>query len=91
MAVLLLCGCSTSTGLDETDTPNNSRIEREWPLSTHYDGKRFYNTSGADKGAGDISKFLWQNLWNKEKWPKTIENPPADPIVARVTEGIRAT
>ena len=41
-------------------------------MSAHYDGKRFYNTSGADKGAGDISKFLWQNLWNKEKWPKAI-------------------
>ena len=60
-------------------------------MSAHYDGKRFYNTSGADKGAGDISTFLWQNLWNKEKWPKAIENPPADPIVERVTEGIRAT
>ena len=48
-------------------------------MSAHYDGKRFYNTNGADKGAGDISKFLSQNLWNKENWPKNIENPPADP------------
>ena len=91
IAVLLLCGCSASTGLDQADTPSNSPTDKEWPLSAHYDGKRFYNTSGADKGAGDISKFLWQNLWKKEKWPKTIENPPADPIVARVTEGIRVT
>ena len=60
-------------------------------MSAHYDGKRFYKTSGADKGAGDIGKFLWQNLWKKEKWPKAIENPPADPIIARVTEGIRVT
>ena len=87
IAVLLLCGCATSTGLDEAD----SITDREWPVSAHYDGKRFYNTSGADKGAGDISQFLWQNLWNKEKWPKQVENPPADPIVERVTEGIRAT
>ena len=60
IAVLLLCGCATSTGLDEAD----SITDREWPVSAHYDGKRFYNTSGADKGAGDISTFLWQNLWN---------------------------
>ena len=87
IAVLLLSGCATSTGFDEA----NSTTDREWRVSAHYDGKRFYNTSGADKGAGDISQFLWQNLWNKEKWPKQVENPPADPIVARVTEGIRAT
>ena len=60
-------------------------------MSAHCDGKRFYNTSGADKGAGDIGKFLWQNLLKKEKWPKAIENPTADPIIARVTEGIRVT
>jgi hypothetical protein len=71
IAVLLLCGCATSTGLDEAD----STTDREWPVSAHYDGKRFYNTSGADKGAGDISTFLWQNLWNKEKWPKASRTP----------------
>ena len=43
------------------------------------------------QGRGGYQQFLWQNLWNKEKWPKQVENPPADPIVERVTEGIRAT
>ena len=101
--VLLLAGCASGSGQAEneqpstlstttpTTTPITQTTDREWPVSAHYDGKRFYNTSGADKGAGDISTFLWQNLWNKEKWPKNIENPPADPIVERVTEGIRAT
>ena len=97
--VLLLAGCATGSGQAENEQPGTSpttapitqTTDREWPVSAHYDGKRFYNTSGADKGAGDISTFLWQNLWNKEKWPKAIENPPADPIVERVTEGIRAT
>ena len=101
--VLLLAGCASGSGQAENDQPSTlpttaptttsitQTTDREWPVSAHYDGKRFYNTSGADKGAGDISTFLWQNLWNKEKWPKAIENPPADPIVERVTEGIRAT
>ena len=93
--VLLLAGCANGNGQAENEQPTHPSItqptDREWPVSAHYDGKRFYNTSGADKGAGDISTFLWQNLWNKQKWPKTIENAPADPIVARVTEGIRAT
>ena len=104
---LLLAGCASGSGQAEnaqpsplptttpstppTITPITQTTDREWSVSAHYDGKRFYNTSGADKGAGDISTFLWQNLWNKEKWPKAIENPPADPIVERVTEGIRAT
>ena len=91
---LLLAGCASGSGQAQTETinePITQTTNREWPVSAHYDGKRFYNTSGADKGAGDISKFLWQNLWNKEKWPKQVENPPADPIVDRVTEGIRAT
>ena len=89
--VLLLAGCASGSGQAQTDQPTHETTNREWPVSAHYDGKRFYNTSGADKGAGDISQFLWQNLWNKEKWPKQVENPPADPIVERVTEGIRAT
>ena len=93
--VLLLTGCASGSGQAQNDqtthTPITQTTDREWPVSAHYDGKRFYNTSGADKGAGDISQFLWQNLWNKEKWPKQVENPPADPIVERVTEGIRAT
>ena len=88
--VLLLAGCASGSGQAKNDQPTNTPKNREWPVSAHYDGKRFYNSSGADKGAGDISKFLWQNLWNKEKWPKAIENPPADPIVERVTEGVRA-
>ena len=88
---LLLAGCASGSGQAQNDQPTHETTDREWPVSAHYDGKRFYNTSGADKGAGDISTFLWQNLWNKEKWPKQVENPPADPIVERVTEGIRAT
>ena len=71
--VLLLAGCASGSGQAQTETinePITQPTDREWPVSAHYDGKRFYNTSGADKGAGDISQFLWQNLWNKEKWPK---------------------
>ena len=74
--VLLLAGCASGSGQAENEQPTHTPItqttDREWPMSAHYDGKRFYNTSGADKSAGDISKFLWQNLWNKEKWPKAI-------------------
>jgi L-ascorbate metabolism protein UlaG (beta-lactamase superfamily) len=60
-------------------------------MRPHYDGKRFYNTSGADKSAGEIARFFWENISKKTPWPKWIENPPADPIRERVTEGIKAT
>ena len=43
------------------------------------------------KAAGDIATFLWQSLWNEKPWPKAVDNAPADPLVARVTEGIRIT
>ena len=35
IAVLLLCGCATSTGLGEA----TQTTDREWPVSAHYDGK----------------------------------------------------
>ena len=37
IAVLLLCGCSTSTGLGEAI----QTTDRECPESAHYDGYRF--------------------------------------------------
>ena len=97
--VLLLAGCASGSEQAQTNSainkpitqPITQHMSREWHLSAHYDGKRFYNTSGADKGAGDISKFLWQSLWNKSEWPKYIGNPPPDPIVERATERIRTT
>ena len=81
--VLLLVGCATNEGITKDD--------KELPLSTHYDGKHFKNTNGSDKAAGDIATFLWQSLWNEKPWPKAVDNAPADPLVARVTEGIRIT
>ena len=55
--VLLLAGCASGSGQAENEQSSNTPItqptDREWPVSAHYDGKRFYNTSGADKGAGD--------------------------------------
>ncbi len=63
--VLLLAGCASGSGQAKNDQPTDTPKNREWPVSAHYHGKRFYNTSGADKGAGDTSKFLWQNLCNK--------------------------
>jgi len=60
-------------------------------ISEHWDGRRFYNRNGSDKGLGDISRFLWTSLSNEAPWPKWIDNPPADPIADRVTSGIRVT
>ena len=39
-------------------------------MRPHYDGKRFYNTSGADKSAGEIARFFWENISKKTPWPK---------------------
>lgn len=72
--------------------PNTSRAaDEDWILSKHYDGKRFHNSNGSDKHLGDVSRFLWTSLSNEKPWPKWLENPPADIIAPRVTEGLRAT
>ena len=81
--VLLLVGCATNEG--------STKDDKELPLSTHYNGKHFNNTNGSDKAAGDIATFLWQSLWNEKPWPKAVDNAPADPLITRVTEGIRIT
>ena len=60
-------------------------------LSEHWDGTRFHNRNGSDKHLGDISRYLWRSITQEAPWPKWLENPPADPIVDRVTSGIRAT
>ena len=82
-AMLLVVICATALGQTETDEASS--------MTPHYDGKRFYNTSGADKSAGEIARFFWENISKKTRWPKWVENPPADPIRERVTAGIRTT
>ena len=72
--------------------PQTSQADKEdWTLSTHYDGKRFYNSDGSDKHLGDVSRFIWTSLANEKPWPKWRENPPADPITERLTSGLRVT
>ena len=45
--------------------PQTSKADKEdWTLSTHYDGKRFYNSDGSDKHLGDVSRFIWTSLAN---------------------------
>ena len=61
------------------------------PKSDHFDGNRFSNRNGADKGLGDLVRFFWTSLWNTEDWPSAIENPAAGPVEARVTEGLKVT
>ncbi|MCH1491784.1 MAG: MBL fold metallo-hydrolase [Luminiphilus sp.] len=65
--------------------------KEDWILSEHWDGKRFHNRNGSDKHLGDISRYLWSSITNEAPWPKWVENPAADPIIDRVTSGIRAT
>ena len=94
--VLLLAGCASGSEQAENEhwyctytypiTQTTEGVARERALRR----QTLLQHQWCRQGRGDISTFLWQNLWNKEKWPKAIENPPADPIVERVTEGIRA-
>ena len=82
-AMLLVTGCAAPLGQTTTD-----KVES---MTSHYDGARFYNTSGADKSAGDVARFFWQSISSKTPWPKWVENPPADPVVEKVTEDIKTT
>jgi L-ascorbate metabolism protein UlaG (beta-lactamase superfamily) len=64
---------------------------KPYPVSDHSDGSRFYNRDGSDKGLSDISRFLWESLWNESEWPEALANPPAPPIPDRVEQGIHTT
>jgi hypothetical protein len=47
----------------------------QFPLSDHFDGKRFRNPSGVRaKGLGAV--FRWTLERKKTPWPKMVENPP---------------
>ncbi len=76
--VLLLSACSLLA-------------DKPYPINDHSDGSRFYNRDGSDKGLSDISRFLWQSLWNESAWPESLPNPEPSAIPDRVEEGIRAT
>ena len=66
--VLLMAGCASGSGQAENDQTKHQTIDKEWPVSAHYDGKRFYNTSGAAKSVlifGRTSQIVFnrQCLW----------------------------
>ena len=65
--------------------------ERDYPLSDHYDGSHFYNRDAEGNNWPAVFKFLFTSLWEKTDWPKARANPAAEPIPARVTQGLRAT
>lgn len=64
---------------------------KPYPVSDHSDGSRFYNRDGSDKGLSDISRFLWESLWNESKWPEVLPNPEPSTIPDRVEQGIHTT
>lgn len=68
-----------------------SQEVRPVPLSDHFDGARFSNRDGSDKGIGDVARFFWTSLWNTKAWPEFIDNPSPDPIEPRVFEGLKVT
>ena len=65
--------------------------ERDYPISDHYDGSHFYNRDAEGNSWPAVFKFLFTGLWEKADWPTARTNPVAEPIPARVTEGLRAT
>ncbi len=76
--VFVLSGCTlTST--------------ERYPVSEHSDGFRFYNRDGSDKELSDVSRFLWESLWNKSEWPESLPNPKASLVPDKVKQGINVT
>ncbi len=82
-AMLLVTGCAAPLGQTTTDKATS--------MTPHYDGTRFYNTSGADKDPTEVVRFFWESISSETPWPKWVENPPADPIEERITKGIKTT
>lgn len=56
-----------------------------FPLSDHYDGKRFFNPNGASlKNVWDLMK--WQLAGNRSKWPDKIQIPQPPPVLNEVPD-----
>ena len=64
---------------------------KPYPVNDHSDDSRFYNRDGSDKGLSDISRFLWESLWNESAWPEALPNPEPSEIPDRVEQGIHTT
>ena len=71
---VLSAGCAVSSG----------------PVSSHFDGGRFFNPEGGNHSFGDGVKWLWE--METVDWPEWIDDPPRPPPVARVAaEALRVT
>jgi L-ascorbate metabolism protein UlaG (beta-lactamase superfamily) len=58
----------TAVGMARAATP--------YPLSDHYDGKRFFNTGGVETNKGLGALLRWQRERNPTPWPDWVENKP---------------
>ncbi len=61
------------------------------PVSDHFDGKRFFGPGRA--GQKSLSELLrWRFGTKRALWPKHVDNPPPDPVLARAEPGtVRVT
>ena len=60
---LLLAGCASGSGQAQNDQPTHETTNREWPVSAHYDGKRFYNTQGSEITHGVLGLTVGEVRW----------------------------
>ena len=57
------------------------------PPSPHFDGTHFLNRSPADKTAWDLVRVSFGFLYQAEKWPDWIEEPPQQIARLRIPHG----
>ena len=56
------------------DTKNNSGATRTWPISDHFDGKRFFNPSLPRDSTPALTSVF--KMWREPRasWPRSVEN-----------------
>ncbi|MFH0902196.1 MAG: MBL fold metallo-hydrolase [Pseudomonadota bacterium] len=64
------CGCTAYSG----------------PVSSHFDGSRFFNPEREDHSPGDTVKWLWE--MDTVDWPEWVDDPPQPPPPERTEPGI---
>lgn len=60
-------------------------------MTPEFDGRSFALPDGSTPNSG-LDALRWALTRNKVRWPRGLDNPPADPVLPRVDgQGVRAT
>jgi L-ascorbate metabolism protein UlaG (beta-lactamase superfamily) len=60
-------------------------MNQRFPLSDHYDGRRFFNPGAVGESRGLLQVLRWRMRAERKPWPR----PPDDPVFAAPPDGVK--